>query len=390
MAAETTHRILVHVGGDTDAEDLCNVLADAGYRVARSGYNAHHLLLVDEISALVELQSPPARLYPQWADSFVPILFVTADPDSRLDALAHGANACLVRPFSAAELLAQVHALLRLKEVHDRLGEKNVEFHRANKRLFHAYRQTDEELEFARRIQQTMLPKSFPAMPAVQFAVYYHPCGRVGGDFYDAFRLDENHVGFYVADVMGHGLPAALLTIFLKNAVQAREVIGNEYRLLPPSEVLKRLNREMIQLALAESPFLTMIYALYDGRDSTIAFARAGHPHPLYLPHSGQPEFLTLHGTLLGVFDTQFAVQKRRLNPGDKLLIYTDGIETGKESENGQGVQRLLAAVDKCRSLPIADLVAQISRELFAHGGQADDLTLLGIEISDGLASQAP
>src|SRR5437762_898331 len=101
----------------------------------------------------------------------------------------------------------------------------------------------------------------------VRFAVSYRPCGQVGGDFYDVFRLDEHHVGFYVADAMGHGVPASLLTIFLKKAVQPKEVTGSRYRLVPPGEVLGRLNRELIDQQLAQMPFITMVYGLLNCSD---------------------------------------------------------------------------------------------------------------------------
>src|SRR5207237_29730 len=81
-----------------------------------------------------------------------------------------------------------------------------------NKRLQTAYQQIDLELELARHIQESFLPRTLPELPQVRFAVKYRPCERVGGDFYDVFRLDEKHLGFYVADAMGHGVPASLPT----------------------------------------------------------------------------------------------------------------------------------------------------------------------------------
>src|SRR5262249_7822380 len=148
---------------------------------------------------------------------------------------------------------------------------------------------------------------------------------QVGGDFYDVMRLDEHHVGFYVADAMGHGVPASLLTVFLKGAVQTKEVFGSEYRLLPPDEVLFRLNRDLIAQGLAELPFITMLYGLLDCRDGTLRFARAAHPYPVYLTGTGGPVEWRSPGTLLGIFDAEYPSQHRSLKPGDKLLIFTDG-----------------------------------------------------------------
>src|SRR4029078_12258138 len=139
-----------------------------------------------------------------------------------------------------------------------------------------------------RRLQASFLPSSLPAVGPVRFAVSYRPCGQVGGDFYDVFRLDEHHVGFYVADAMGHGVPASLLTIFLKKAVQPKEVSGSSYRLVPPGEVLSKLNRDLMAHGLAELPFITMVYGLLNCRDGRLAFARAAHPHPVYLPRAGE------------------------------------------------------------------------------------------------------
>ena len=91
---------------------------------------------------------------------------------------------------------------LRIKEMHDRLTEKTAEVLHVNKRLQQAYQQIDDELELARRLQLSFLPQSLPEVPRARFAVKYQLCGRVGGDFYDAFRLDEHHAGFYVADAL--------------------------------------------------------------------------------------------------------------------------------------------------------------------------------------------
>jgi sigma-B regulation protein RsbU (phosphoserine phosphatase) len=323
------------------------------------------------------------RLRVRLGDCFVPILFVTADPSPavRLAGFEGGADTYLLRPFAPGELLAQVQAFLRIKDLHDRVAEKTVEVNRINKRLQQAYHQLDQELELARRIQQSFLPQSLPEVPATRFAVHYRPCGRVGGDFYDLFRLDESHVGLYVADAMGHGVPASLLTIFLKNGVRTKEISGTQYRLVPPNEVLQRLNHDLLEQELAESPFITMVYLLLNWRSGTLHFARAGHPYPLYVPREGEPQLWKVDGTLLGVFETQYVVQSRALQPGDKVLLYTDGTDTVEPDGEPVGRDTLLASAAKHRALPIQEFVDQLSQDLLAQTKQPDDLTLLGLEM---------
>jgi len=218
-------------------------------------------------------------------------------------------------------------------------------------------------------------------VPHVRFAVHYLLCGQVGGDFYDVFRLDENHVGFYVADAMGHGVPASLLTIFVKKGVRAKEVFGQQYRLVPPGEVLQRLNRDLIDQGLSDTPFITMVYALFNHRDGTLRFSRAGHPYPLHVPRDGSLQFWQGEGLLLGVFDAQFSDRTHRLEAGDKVLFYSDGVDNACFAGYESGTESLLACAERHRALPIQDFVEHLARDLFGTISPPDDLTLLGLEM---------
>jgi sigma-B regulation protein RsbU (phosphoserine phosphatase) len=342
-----------------------------------------HLALIDASGIDGEALHFCRRLRGRLADSFVPVLYLTGDatPAGRLAPFEAGADAYLLRPFAPGELLAQVRALLRIKEVHDRLAEKTAEIHRINRRLQQAYGQIDAELELARRIQMSFLPQTLPEVAGVRFAVQYTLCGRVGGDFYDVFRLDESHVGLYVADAMGHGVPASLLTLFVKKGVRPKEVFGQQYRLVPPGEVLGRLNRDLVDQAMPDHPFITMVYALYDHREQTVSFARAGHPHPLHVPREGEPRLWQVEGSLLGVFDTTFPVQTRLVRPGDKVILYSDGVEGASFEGRAVGSESLLACAARHRDLPIQEFVVALGRDLFGKGSQPDDLTLLGLEV---------
>jgi sigma-B regulation protein RsbU (phosphoserine phosphatase) len=356
---------------------------------AADGLGGYRLLLVDGSRQAAPAVDCCRRLRLLLAGRFVPILFVTAQPraegDSsvRLAALEAGADACLERPVAAGELSAQVGALLRLKETHDRLADRASEAQRINQRLHQAYQQINQELELAQRIQNSFLPQTLPQVTGLRFAVHYLLCGKVGGDFYDAFRLDENHVGFYVADAMGHGVPASLLTIFVKKGVRGKEVFGRDYRLVPPAEVLQRLNKDLIEQHLAENPFITMAYGLLNHRDGTVRLARAGHPYPLHVPREGELQLWRQHGVLLGVLDATFPELSYRLAPADKLLLYSDGVDTAVFEDHPPGTDSLLACAARHRSLPVAEFVARLARDLFGGAAQPDDLTLLGLELAE-------
>jgi phosphoserine phosphatase RsbU/P len=373
--------------------EVRRLLAGAGHEVEGhllggpepEGLGRFRLIIVDGASAPQEALGLCRRLRARLEDEFVPILFVTDDPspEARLAGFESGADTYLLRPFAPGELLAQAGAFLRMKETHDRLRERTAEVHRVNKRLQEAYHQIDHELALAQRIQSSFLPQSLPQVPRVRFAAHYLLCGRVGGDFYDVFRLDERHVGLYVADAMGHGVPASLLTIFVKKGVRAKEVFGQQYRLVPPDEVLSRLNRDLIEQDLPEQPFITMAYALLDHSDGTLSFARAGHPYPLYVPAEGEPQFWRQEGLLLGVVDARFACRSHRLGPGDKLLLYTDGVDSASFEGRPPGSDSLLACAERHRRLPVQEFVARLAHDLFGAKDQPDDLTLLALEMGE-------
>jgi sigma-B regulation protein RsbU (phosphoserine phosphatase) len=392
MDPASTPRILLCADSTSPAQDVRLLLQQAGFHVESLAWDMpepadlapFQAVIVDANGHAARCLELCHRLRTKIGEGYLPTLFITADPSSatRLASLENGAEACLLRPFDPAELLAHLRALLRNKDRHDRLTDKTKEIHRINKRLQLAHQQIDQELELARRIQESFLPHRLPDVPQVRFAVHYQPCGRVGGDFYDIFRLDEHHLGFYLADAMGHGVPASLLTIFVKTGVRAKEIFGKQYRLVPPDEVLQRLNRDLIQQQLSDAPFITMVYALFNFRDRTFSFARSGHPYPLHIPRVGEPCLWQVEGSLLGVFDTRYVVRTQHLQPGDKLLLYTDGMDAAGFNGTPTGVPSLVAFADKHRAEPIETLVRLLPLELFKTTRQTDDLTVLGLEVA--------
>ena len=374
---------------DLLVDDVPAALSAAGFHINRRGMREGgangpaSLNIVDGRGEIDAALWRCRQLRASEADVYTPILFVAgdADPTFRLASMESGADTSLARPFSPAELLAQVRSLIRAKERSEQLAVKAADAQRASVKLHEAKQQMDQELEIARRLQESFLPQSLPSLPGLRFAVKYKPYASVGGDFYDAFRLDEKHIGFYIADAMGHGVPASLLTIFVKKGVRAKEITGKTYRLVPPNEVLARLNIDLIDQQIPDLPFITMAYMLFNVQDRTMQFSRAGHPYPLYIPKVGKPDFWQLEGSLLGVFETQYRQQERQMQPGDKLLLYSDCMDAASFGDQPIGMSSLLAAAETHRDLPVDQWVDRLASDLFTQTRQGDDLTLLAMEL---------
>jgi sigma-B regulation protein RsbU (phosphoserine phosphatase) len=262
------------------------------------------------------------------------------------------------------------------------LPNATPELHRVNKRLQEAYRQIDEELTLARSLRDSFLPQSLPKVPHSRFAVHHRRGDRIGGDCYDVFRLDENHVGFYLADVMGHGVAATLLTMFIKANLRAKEVVGSQYRLAPPDEVLTRLNRDLIELRLSEQPFISMIYGLFNHETGALSLTRAGQPCPLFMPSTGEPILWQQEGLLLGVVDAHYPPRTAVLQPGDRVLLYSEGVETTTFEGRSPGAESLLACAARHRDLSLARFVEKMGRDLAGAETQPGDLTMFGVEMT--------
>src|SRR5688572_8704751 len=227
---------------------------------------------------------------------------------------------------SVSSILRHMEAVQREMET---LRAELTQLRRRDETLNYHLARIDEELRLAARLQQDFLPKQLPEVGRVRFHTLFRPAGYVSGDLYDVMRLDETRVGFYMADAVGHGVPAALLTMFIKQALITKEIMPNGYRLLPPAESLARLNQTLVDQNLAHATFATALYGVVDVETLEVTIARAGHPAPMVLRGDGKTiEPLQPDGGLLGVFPNEtYDTATVRLGRGDPPLIYTDGIE---------------------------------------------------------------
>jgi serine phosphatase RsbU (regulator of sigma subunit) len=166
-----------------------------------------------------------------------------------------------------------------------------------------------------------------------------------------------------------------LLSIFVKKSLQLKEISGRSYRLVPPAEVLSRLNRDLVGLGLPEPSFVTMLYLQLNCRDGSLCFSRASHPHPLYVPKTGEPEYWSTTGTLVGVFEAEFTQHNRTLKSGDRVLLMSDGVPT-----SASGSDRLVESVRRHRAETLQAFVDGVAHDLLESSRNTEDFTLLGIE----------
>jgi sigma-B regulation protein RsbU (phosphoserine phosphatase) len=306
----------------------------------------------------------------------VVVLSAALPPEARTDLYRSGVVACVSPEEGAEELAAHVTSLL----------ESRRPASEAIRRLRTYTKHLDEQLRLAQRLQMDFLPRTMPVVASARFAARLEPAAWVAGDFYDIFRLDERHVAFYVADAIGHGIPAALLTVFVKKSLQAKRIEGKRYELVAPDEALRLLNLDLLGARLQETPFITMVYGLYNEETRECVYAVGGHPRPLLLGRGGALEELQGEGPLLGIFrDARFDLSRRRLAPGQRLLLYTDGAER-VDPPCTSNPERLFEVIRASALLPIeAMLDAVLDTVRAATGGShlADDVTLLALELDE-------
>lgn len=184
------------------------------------------------------------------------------------------------------------------------------------------------QLRLASQVQREFLPDTLPRLGRVSFNVVFQPVDYVSGDIYDVHRLDEDHVGIALADATGHGIPAALLTVYIKRALRGKEIENGSYRILSPDEVLRRLNEDILEAHLSECQFVAAAYGVLNTRTLELRLARGGLPYPLLRHADGSLDVIGTSGSVVGVLPAaHFEVAHVQLAPGDCLVLYSDGLE---------------------------------------------------------------
>jgi phosphoserine phosphatase RsbU/P len=352
---------------------------DYKIRVATSGPKALDLVKVKPLPdiILLDVGMPEMDGYevctilkatPEARD--IPVIFLTGKTkaDEETKGFAVGAVDYIHKPFSPAVVKARVHTHLMLRAAHEQLARQ----------LFHI----NNEMELARQIQLPILPQETPTVRGLEIAARYIPMTSVAGDFYDFIILDDQHVGILVADVSGHGLPAALIASMLKVALSAQSAHAFD-----PARVLTGLNQSLC--GKFKNHFATAVYVFVDMDRKSMSVAGAAHP-PLLLWRASTESASEIleNGLPLGLFaEGIYSAMDIPIESGNKAVLYTDGIlETRSPSEQEFGLDLFKGFLESNHHLgadmladSLLDELSDWSEHPRGHE-QEDDVTLLTID----------
>ncbi len=275
----------------------------------------------------------------------------------------------------------------------DELAARNDMLRAANAQLVKQSQQFKRELKLAQTVQMGFVPKHFPRHDKIIFDKYYLSCEMLGGDLFDVFAIDDDHVGMYMADVAGHGVSAALISGLLRTAVAAaRDVRPGatahlQARLTEPDGVLAMLN-DIIVKEIPEYEFITMIYAVLDIPHYSFAAASAGHPAPLrYDPRTKRVTRWNIPtGAALGLLpNCTYAVARQEAAAGDKVVFFTDGLtDVMSETNEEFGEARLIDVVEPCGQQAPSEIIHAVKQAVDRYRGArqfGDDFSILVAEI---------
>jgi sigma-B regulation protein RsbU (phosphoserine phosphatase) len=328
------------------------------------------LILLDIMMPGIDGYEVCCRLKADPATSEIPVIFLTGQTSAEDETRGFevGAVDYVHKPFSPAVVKARVRSHILLREARAQLASQLLAL--------------NTELEMARQIQLSILPHSIPKLAGLEIAAHFLPMTSVAGDFYDFIQINDKHIGILIADVSGHGLPSALIASMIQVALTGQAGNASE-----PAKVLLGLNRALC--GKFTHNFVTAAYIYADLENSLMRYAGAGHPPVLQWRNStGKTTQVLENGLVLGMFeDASYNALEFPLEPGDRYILYTDGIlEAANSAQEQFGADRFMRFIENHKHLAADRFSKRFLDELSrwssqtTEQGQQDDITLLVID----------
>ena len=261
-------------------------------------------------------------------------------------------------------LASQVAIIIEKVMLHEQLIEK--------KRI-------QGQLEVARQVQLELLPPGDPELPGYDISAYNFPTEEVSGDYYDWVKIYDDEIGIVIADVSGKGVPAAILMAFLRASLRAATHIGYATNIS-----MAKVNY-LLWESIERNQYVTAFHGILDASNRTLSYSNAGHNPPLLINANGESKFITFGEQPLGLFpQTRYHEYHMSLEPGDVLMLYTDGA-TEANSPTGEefGRERLVQSVKENLDKPAREMIASLQMavlEWTANAGANDDVTFFIIK----------
>ena len=301
----------------------------------------------------------------QAIDSTLPVVAMTAwgSVELAVEAMQRGVGDFVLKPWENARLLNTLKSQIEKGQI------KRTELRRER-----------EEFEEARAVGEALLPRTIPEVPGLEIATTSQPVHTLGGDYFDVLDLGNGKLGICIADVIGKGVPAALL---MSNVQATVRTLATES--MPPSELVARLNQS-VHRNTTPGKFVTFCYCIVDPNAHQVTYTDAGHCAPILVRSSGEVVRLDAGGAVLGVFP-KWAYEQATvpLGPGDRLVLFTDGVtEAANAGDEEFGEERLAQLISALRDRGAHELKNRILQTVssFTAGGPQDDATLVVVALS--------
>jgi len=344
----------------------------------------------------------------------LPVIMATARDQSEeiVHALQLGANDYVTKPLDFPVVMARIETQLLLKRsvaetvrLKQDLAERNQALEESNARLRQINRRMEHDLRTAARIQASLLPRRIPTFPTARFAWHFEPCDELAGDSLNVVALDDRRVGLYVLDVSGHGVASALLSVTLSRLLSSPrdpssvlvrplddlDADGSRGLPMPPSEVADELSRRF-PFDLATGQYFTIIYGVFDVITGEFQYVSAGHPGLAYVPALGPPRIIDVPGFPIGLAADPYESRSLRLEPGDRLYLYSDGVtEAMSPADVLYGAERMLSGLRQGRAEPLANSVSNVLTDVrsWSGGRLRDDISLVAVEFGPAVGAGA-
>ena len=329
-------------------------------------------------------------------ERYVYVILCTAkgEKSDLVEGMDAGADDFIVKPISPEEFRVKVRAGERMLSLQQGLAEKNRQLVEINSQLQLAHTRVEDDLKAAAWMQQRLLPLVTQSAPGVRCSWRIQPSGYIAGDIFNLFPLDQEETGFYLLDVCGHGVPAAMMSVALSMVLTPDATQGSPLRrydsvsgrsqTLSPEEAIRELNR---RFQSKDDRFFTIIYGVFDAASSTLRFAQAGHPSPILIRRGEESTVLGTGGMPVGLWpEIDFDCFDISVSAGDRILLYSDGV-TECVNRDGQafGEGRLLTYLSDNQERALEELLNGLLTEIRIWRGNSefsDDVSLLAVEIT--------